>query len=140
MQIKSTSVLDWTSVSFREVVDLINREIDPCRFILLFRCRDNFFHFFSVGQFQNKTTWARIKERSLTRKDKVRKRAQEGQAVIEYILIFGFISLVTFGMVKGFGLVMGQSAKSLAYVLTQQLSVGVCQDYCYFSGYKNQAD
>ncbi len=63
-----------------------------------------------------------------------------GQALVEYLLIFGFIALIALNIVKGLGTAMSESVGSLGYILTQQLSVGVCNTNCYFGGYKNSTE
>lgn len=63
-----------------------------------------------------------------------------GQATVEYILIFAFMSLISIGMVRAIGTGLSESVKSLAWVLSQELSTGVCPNRCFFSGYKNKVD
>jgi Flp pilus assembly pilin Flp len=60
-----------------------------------------------------------------------------GQATIEYILIFSFISLIGVGLARAIGDSISTSAKSLGWVLTQELSTGVCRSQCFFGNYKN---
>lgn len=67
------------------------------------------------------------------------KKKTAGQALIEYMLIFGFITFVSINMVKGFGKTMIQTVHYLAFELTEQTTVGVCKTDCFFSGFKNQA-
>jgi Flp pilus assembly pilin Flp len=64
-------------------------------------------------------------------------RKDSGQATVEYILIFAFMSLISIGMVKSIGTGLSESVKSLGWVLTQELSTGVCPKQCFYSGYKN---
>lgn len=61
-----------------------------------------------------------------------------GQAVIEYILIFAFMSFIVINLVNLFAGYLGTSMGGLAYALTQQLSVGVCPQDCLFNGYGNR--
>lgn len=69
----------------------------------------------------------------------MKKKKQLGQAMIEYLIIFSFLALVSIQMVQGVaGFVQG-TIGNLAYYLTQQLSVGVCEKECYFSEYSNKA-
>ncbi len=65
-------------------------------------------------------------------------RSQRGQAVIEYILIFAFITFLSVSFVKSLNLIMTNSIGSLAYELTEQLTVGVCKQRCFYSGFENQ--
>ena len=66
------------------------------------------------------------------------KKTDLGQAVVEYILIFAFISLFAIYMVRSFGSFMGSSMGSLAYHLTQQLTIGVCENHCFGNDYANR--
>lgn len=61
-----------------------------------------------------------------------------GQALIEYLLIFSFMTFVTISMVKGLGATLFKSVGYLGYELTEQFTIGVCSEYCFYSGYKNQ--
>ena len=63
--------------------------------------------------------------------------SSHGQAVIEYLFLFGLMALISIGMVKGFGNAMGVSVSKLGYVLSQQLSIGTCERHCFGTGYKN---
>jgi hypothetical protein len=63
----------------------------------------------------------------------------KGQALVEYIIIFSFLALIAIKMVQGVSGYLTDTMGNLAYYLTQQLSVGVCDEHCYFSGYKNRA-
>ena len=61
-----------------------------------------------------------------------------GQALIEYLLIFSFMTFVSISMVKGLGKTMFSSVGILGYELTEQFTVGVCKNLCFFTGYENQ--
>lgn len=61
-----------------------------------------------------------------------------GQALIEYMLMFSFMTFVSINMVKGFGKTMISTVHYLGYELTEQSTVGVCKENCFFSGYINQ--
>lgn len=60
-----------------------------------------------------------------------------GQATIEYILIFSFISLIGVGLARTIGGSISTSVKSLGWVLSQELSTGICRTQCFYGGYKN---
>lgn len=60
-----------------------------------------------------------------------------GQATIEYLLIFSFMSLIGVGLANAIGGSIAGSAKSLGWVLTQELTTGVCKTQCFFGTYKN---
>jgi Flp pilus assembly pilin Flp len=61
----------------------------------------------------------------------------KGQALIEYILLFGMISLVSMGLVRAISGFMSNSTGSLSYALTQQLTTGSCERFCFFGYYGN---
>ncbi|MGZ3788329.1 MAG: hypothetical protein ACXVLQ_07380 [Bacteriovorax sp.] len=65
-------------------------------------------------------------------------RATLGQALIEYLFIFSFMTFITITMVRGLGTTLFKSVGYLGYELTEQFSVGVCEKECFYSGYKNQ--
>ncbi len=65
-------------------------------------------------------------------------KEKSGQATVEYILIFAFMSLISIGMVRSIGVGLSKSVKSLGWVLSQELSTGVCAKRCFYSGYKNE--
>lgn len=60
-----------------------------------------------------------------------------GQATIEYILIFAFMSLIGVGLAQTIGGGIKDSVKSLGFVLTQELTTGVCESECFFRSYQN---
>lgn len=48
------------------------------------------------------------------------------------------MTFVTINMVKGLGKTLFLSVGYLGYELTEQFSIGVCKEECFYSGYKNQ--
>ena len=60
-----------------------------------------------------------------------------GQALIEYLLIFAFMTFITINMVKGLGKTMLSSVGYIGFELTQQLTIGVCERGCFYNGYRN---
>jgi hypothetical protein len=68
---------------------------------------------------------------------KTKKRAS-GQALIEYLLLFSFMTFISINMVRGLGKTMLTSVGVLGYELTEQFTVGVCKQLCFFTGYENQ--
>jgi len=60
-----------------------------------------------------------------------------GQATVEYILIFSFMSLIGMGVARSIGAGVSTSVKNLAWVLTQELSTGVCPKLCFYGSYQN---
>jgi len=62
----------------------------------------------------------------------------EGQALIEYLLIFCFMTFIGINMVRGMGKTVTSSVGIIGYELTEQFTVGVCKTHCFYSGYKNQ--
>jgi hypothetical protein len=61
-----------------------------------------------------------------------------GQALIEYLILFSFMALIAINMVKGMGGMMTSSIRTIGYQLTQQLTIGVCDNECWFSGFLNE--
>lgn len=61
-----------------------------------------------------------------------------GQALIEYLLIFSFMTFITISMVKGLGKTVLSSVGYMGYEITEQFTIGVCKSECFFSGYINQ--
>ncbi len=68
------------------------------------------------------------------------KFSQNGQALIEYLLVIVLVSFIATKAIKQLGSFMGSSAGNLAHQLSQYLTVGVCARECYFDGYKNGAN
>ncbi len=62
---------------------------------------------------------------------------KKGQALIEYLLLFGMISMVSMALVRAISTFMGNSTTSLSYSLTQQLTTGSCERFCFFGNYGN---
>ena len=67
------------------------------------------------------------------------KRASRGQALIEYLLLFSFMTFIAINMIRGLGKTMLESVGILGYEMTEQLTIGVCTRDCFYTGYKNQA-
>ena len=61
-----------------------------------------------------------------------------GQATIEYILIFAFMSLIGIGVGRTIGTGIKDSVMSLGFALSQELTTGVCSQECFYSSYKNR--
>lgn len=66
------------------------------------------------------------------------KFTQSGQAVIEYLLIFLLMSVITIGMLKGSTTVMSTGVGRIAYILSKHLSVAVCPRYCLMDSFNNK--
>ncbi len=49
-----------------------------------------------------------------------------GQAIIEFLLVFVFLTSIAIGIAKGLGGFSHGVFKSFSYVLSQELSVGIC--------------
>lgn len=71
-------------------------------------------------------------------KSKIQMRAS-GQALIEYLLIFSFMTFISIGLVKGLGKTLMSSVGNIGFELTEQFTVGVCKKLCFYSGYENEA-
>jgi sorbitol-specific phosphotransferase system component IIBC len=67
------------------------------------------------------------------------KKNNLGQAVVEYMIVFAFITLIGINLIRGLGGFMGNSMGSLAYHLSQQLTIGVCASNCFGNPYKNKS-
>jgi hypothetical protein len=63
---------------------------------------------------------------------------KSGQAMIEYLLIFGMMSLIAIKMTEGFGSMIDETVGGLGVALTNALTTGVCERNCFFTGYLNQ--
>lgn len=63
---------------------------------------------------------------------------RHGQALIEYLLIFSFMTFITINMVKGLGTTLFKSVGYMGYELSEQFTIGVCKQDCFFDGYVNQ--
>lgn len=69
-------------------------------------------------------------------KHKIQMRAS-GQALIEYLLVFSFMTFVGINMVKGLGKTLTTSVGIIGYELSEQFTVGVCKTHCFFRSYEN---
>lgn len=69
----------------------------------------------------------------------IKKSKAAGQAMIEYLLLFSFMTFISISMVKGLGKTLFKSVGYLGYELTEQFTIGVCKSECFYTGYKNQA-
>lgn len=63
--------------------------------------------------------------------------AISGQAMVEYLVVFGFLALLAVNLVSGLGEFFKNTVGSLGMILTHQLNVGHCEDLCFFFGYGN---
>lgn len=61
-----------------------------------------------------------------------------GQALIEYLLLFSFMTFIAINMVRGLGKTVTKSVGIIGYEMTEQFTVGVCKTYCFYTGYLNQ--
>jgi len=64
-------------------------------------------------------------------------KAKKGQALLEYILLFGMMAFIAMSFVKAISTFMSNSTGSLSYSLTQKLTTGSCGRYCFYSAYGN---
>lgn len=69
---------------------------------------------------------------------KTKKNNKHGQAMVEYVLLLAFVAVVSIGILKSMKGFMDNSFGSLATAVTKQLTVGVCEKNCFFSGYYNK--
>jgi len=64
-------------------------------------------------------------------------KTSTGQAAVEYLLLTVFLVTLSINVVGGFTDFMSGTIGGLGHVLSGNLSVGVCREECFFSGYKN---
>jgi len=67
-----------------------------------------------------------------------RKAGSRGQALIEYIIIFSFMAIIAVRMVTAINGYLTGTMGNLAFYLSQQLSVGVCEKLCFLDTYGNR--
>jgi hypothetical protein len=70
--------------------------------------------------------------------DQSQSNHHRGQALIEYLFIFAFVTFLSINIVKGLGKSMLSSVGYMGFELTEQFTIGVCKEYCFYIGYKNQ--
>lgn len=67
------------------------------------------------------------------------KMGASGQALIEYLLLFSFMTFISITLVRGLGKTMMSSVGNIGFELTEQFTVGVCKKLCFYTGYENEA-
>ena len=65
------------------------------------------------------------------------KKSRRGQAMVEYIMLLSFISVLAFQMMSKFGSLMGTSVGGIGNAVSDHLTVGVCPQNCYYKGFAN---
>ena len=53
-------------------------------------------------------------------------------------MIFAMVGLIAVALVKAIGLAMGNGIGLLGTNLSEHLSVGVCQEWCFYDGFVNK--
>jgi hypothetical protein len=66
------------------------------------------------------------------------KARSRGQALVEYIIIFSFMAIIAMKMVDAVNGYLSGTMGNLAFYLSQQLSVGVCEKRCFLDTYINR--
>ena len=66
------------------------------------------------------------------------KTGAAGQALVEYLLIFSFMTFISISLVRGLGKTLMSSVGNIGYEMTEQFTVGVCKKLCFYTGYKNE--
>jgi hypothetical protein len=61
----------------------------------------------------------------------------KGQALVEYLLLFSMLALISVSIVKSMHEYIGETVEALNYTLQEQLTVGVCDRECFFYGFRN---
>ncbi|MDH5582048.1 MAG: hypothetical protein OEY33_09085 [Bdellovibrionales bacterium] len=64
-------------------------------------------------------------------------RSKEGQALLEYLLVFGMMAGISTAMVKLISGYTNSSMASLGYALSNALSSGVCKSLCFYGNFGN---
>ncbi len=64
-------------------------------------------------------------------------KTKSGQAMIEYLLLVIFLLILSTKMISGFTDFMRDSIGNLGHVLSVNLTTGICEEECFFKGYKN---
>ena len=64
----------------------------------------------------------------------------KGQALVEYLLVLIIVAGIGTLMVKGMVGYFGTTLTSFSYILTKELSVGVCQNDCLTNSYINKTE
>jgi Flp pilus assembly pilin Flp len=67
-----------------------------------------------------------------------KEQSRAGQALVEYLLLFSFVTFLAIGMVRGLGKTLTTSIGYIGYELTEQFTIGVCPTLCFYNDYKNQ--
>lgn len=62
---------------------------------------------------------------------------KSGQALVEYILVFAFLSTISLQLVRGFTNFMTETLGNVGHVMSYNLSVGVCDTECFYRSYNN---
>lgn len=65
------------------------------------------------------------------------KKNQKGQALVEYLFVIMFISVIGTKFISKLGKYTSTQMGKMAHVLSLNLTVGICNNQCYFTGYKN---
>lgn len=60
-----------------------------------------------------------------------------GQATVEYLLLLVFLITISLQLVGSFTDFMADNMGNLGHVLSYNLSVGVCDEECFFSSFNN---
>jgi hypothetical protein len=67
----------------------------------------------------------------------MKKEGQQGQALVEYLIILLFLGVIGGKVVVGIRDFMSGNIGNLNHVLSQNLKVGVCAQDCFFGNYRN---
>ena len=73
-------------------------------------------------------------------RNKVLGNSKRGQAMLEYLIVFAFVILITLGFVRKIELFFSNQMGNFSDVLSSHLSTGVCDSTCLYSGYSNGSD
>lgn len=60
-----------------------------------------------------------------------------GQATVEYLLLLAFLLTISINLVSSFTTFMSDNVGNLGHVISYNLSVGVCDEECFYPSYRN---
>jgi hypothetical protein len=63
-----------------------------------------------------------------------------GQALLEYLIVFTFMSFISVAFVKAFAGYLGNTVGGLGYYLSQYLTTGACSKSCFGNPYQNKVE
>ncbi|HLE11254.1 MAG: hypothetical protein A2504_10735 [Bdellovibrionales bacterium RIFOXYD12_FULL_39_22] len=65
-------------------------------------------------------------------------KASAGQALVEYILLFAIISIITVNMLKTITTYFDEAVGNFGNIFSRHLATGVCERNCFFNDFGNK--